>query len=218
MRTVQDIYTAFHIMPMLQLHQLRVGSVGQYVASRVTRLIHYNDVMLACLFHDMGNIIKFDLSVFEEASEGEGREYWEKMKAEAIGKYGTFSHDANVAIAREIGLAEHVADLIDGVSFSKMEKIVASNDLEQKICQYADTRVGPFGVLPLEQRLREARARYLAGKTDREYYTEEGFERLLHAARELESQVCAASGIKPADINDASIASQMESIAKFQVP
>lgn len=215
MRAAGDIYAAYNIMTSLQLHQLRVAAVAKLICDNFEKPVKTNDVVLSCLFHDMGNIIKMDLTSFPEFLEPEGPEYWKNVKEEFIRKYGNNAHGANIAIAREINLPLNVIALIDGISFSNIENIVAGDSLEQKISEYADDRVGPHGVLPLSERLAEARARYIeSGKT---YYTKEGFEKLSQFVYMLEKQIFADTRTRPEDINDAVVAPLIEELRNYPV-
>jgi hypothetical protein len=215
MRTVSDIYRDFRIIPGLQMHQLRVAAVGKMVCDNFTDTIETGDVVLACLFHDMGNIIKADLTTFPEFLAPEGPEHWKGVKTEFVEKYGASAHSANVAIAKEIGLPSRVVELIDGVSFGNVEHTASAYSWEQKVTQYADVRVGPYGVLSLQERLEEARARYIdSGKT---YYAKEGFERLSTFVYEIERQIFGREKIAPEDINDASVAPYVEELRNYPV-
>ena len=216
MKTPREIYSAYKIMPSLQLHQLRVAAVAKLLCEGCTKPINEHDVILACLFHDMGNIIKSELSYFPDFTEPEGVEYWERVKADFVEAYGTDSHTANIAIAKEIGFSSGVLALLDGVGYSRIEAVVASPSFELKLCQYADTRVGPRGVLSQDQRLAEGRKRYVARNKD--YYdTDDGFENLSRAARELEQQIFSETTIQPEDINDAAIEPLIEELREYPV-
>lgn len=218
MRTPKELYTTFKIMPSLQLHQLRVAAVAKLVCDSATKEVDTNEVLLECLFHDMGNIVKSDLRYFPDFVEPEGVEYWEKVKQEFFQKYGREQHEANAAIAREIGLPERVVDMMNNTGFSKIFPIVESDSFELKICQYADSRVGPRGILSLDGRLAEGRERYVAGRKGRQYYdTDEGFEKLSAAAHELERQLFADVSIKPEEITDASAAPVIEELWEYPV-
>lgn len=215
MRTAQEIYEAYRIMPALQLHQLRVAAVAKLLCEHIEKPLDAEAVVLACLFHDMGNIIKSDLTKFPEFRAEKGLPYWEEVKASFIEKYGKNAHEANVAIAKEIGLPTAAVSYIDGISFSNLEKIVASDSYEQKVCEYADTRVGPYGVLPLAERLEEARARYL--ESGKSYYTSEGFMALVQSAEELERQIAAESSIAMSAITDDAIRDSVEDLRNHPV-
>src|SRR3989338_158033 len=218
MRTPQEIYTAYKIMPSLQLHQLRVAALGKLICDNFTQPINERDVVLECLFHDMGNIVKSNLSYFSDFTEPEGVEYWERIKAEFIAKYGAEQHTVNAAIAHEIGLSEPIIEIMNKTGFSRLPQIVESPSLELKVCQYADTRVGPRGVLPLSERIEEGRKRYVV-RAQKENLPDRGhiFETAVSAAKELEGQLFAHTKIKPEDINDTSVAPVIEELRAYPV-
>jgi len=211
--TPRHVYSDYKVMPNLQLHQTRVAAVGKMVCENLTQSVKTHDVILACLFHDMGNIIKFDLKEFPEFRAEKGLPYWESVKADFIRRYGDNAHQANVAIAKEISLPPSVVSYIDGISFSNLDNILTSTSYEQKICEYADMRVGPYGVLPLKERLREARSRYIG--RGRDYYSEEGYAKLGTAAQKIEKQIFSISKIKPEDITDKSISNVIEELSNY---
>ena len=109
------------------MHQLRVAAVAKLIVDNFQQSIDTQVVLLSCLFHDMGNIIKSELSQFPEFSEPEGVEHWQGVKEEFVSKYGENAHDANVAIAREIGVLESVIFEIDSFSFGNLAKIATGN-------------------------------------------------------------------------------------------
>ncbi|MEK7133444.1 MAG: HD domain-containing protein [Patescibacteria group bacterium] len=198
MRTPREIYAQYRIMPSLQLHQLRVAAVAKLICDHATTPVNTQDVLLECLFHDIGNIVKFDLAYFPEFVQPEGSAYWESVKADFVKKYGNEQHAANAAIAREIGLSEHIVGMMDMSGFSHIGTIIERGPIELKICQYADLRVGPHGIVSLEERLRDFEKRYSA-KNDSAY------ESAAHTGRELEEQVFSRTTIRPEDINDARV-------------
>ena len=218
MKTAEEIYAEYRIMPSLQLHQLRVAAIAKRICGNLKHSANENEVLLACLFHDMGNIIKSDLRYFSEFVEPEGLEYWQRVKNDFVEKYGSDHHHANVAIAREIGLPARSIELIGNIGFSQLRKVAADDALDRKIVQYADIRVGPHGILSLRERLYEGRERYTETRNGRAYYeTDTEFQQLLSAAEELERQVMALSTITAADITDAAIAPSIEQLRERAV-
>lgn len=193
MRTPKEIYEAYQIMPNLQLHQLRVAAVGKFLCDNFTESVNKNDVLLACLFHDMGNIVKFDLSRFPEALEPHGLAYWEGVQQEYFEKYGRDQHAANVAIAKELGLPQQIIEMYERSGYSKIRDIVERGTIELKIVQYADLRVAPHGVVSLAERFADFAQRYAQGKTD---------AAALEAGKGLEQQIFARSLIQPEDITN----------------
>jgi putative nucleotidyltransferase with HDIG domain len=72
-------------MPTLQQHTLRVAIVAVKICDSLPNA-DKEIVVIACLFHDMGNIIKSGLPYFPEFIQPEGSAYWEKVKQEYIQK------------------------------------------------------------------------------------------------------------------------------------
>lgn len=219
MKTPREIYAHYKILPALQLHQLRVAAVGKMVTEHFSGDLDAHTITLACLFHDMGNVLKFDLTQFPEFLEPEGVEYWAGVKAEYEKKYGTDQHAATLAMAREIGLSDEVITCIDSVAFSKAEATLAEGSWEQKICEYADSRAAPRGILSLDGRLREARERYMKrkGEHDIAIVPEDRFEEIVEAEREIERRIFAHMSLKPEDITDASIAPIVEELWEYGI-
>ena len=207
MQTPREIYTAYKVMPGLQTHQLRVAAVGKLICENFTQPIEKNDVVLACLFHDMGNIVKFKLDAFPEVLQPEGLEYWEKQKAEMVQKYGPEQHHVSETIAQELGLPDTVIHMIGNSGVSRLPEILVSDSAELKIMQYADLRVAPSGVVSLAERFEDFARRYLGDKDND----------LLQAGQELEEQIFLRSTIQPEDINDAAVAPLIGELSEYPV-
>lgn len=217
MQTPRSIYREYRINQGLQMHQLRVAAVSKHLCDHSHEAIDAHSVIVAGLFHDMGNIIKSDLPRFPEFLEPEGLDYWRHIKTEFIQKYGMKTHEANVKIAKEIKLPASAIVLIDGIGFSNIEKITRSGTLEQKIVEYADCRVGPYGVMDLHARQLEARKRYLESGKEKEHYTETGFMEFSKVTEELEALVCSTCGCDPKEITDELIAPIIEELRDYKV-
>ena len=202
MKDALEIYFRYQIMPALQRHQLRVAGVARQICDSVSHELDTDGVVSVCLLHDMGNIIKFDLSYFPEFVKPEGLEHWQKVKDGFVEKYGSDEHVATEKICREIGLSETEMGYLSAVGFSRASENVTSDSLERKICCYSDMRVGPHGVLSIEERLADGRKRY-AGK--KHTIASERFEEMAAAVRELERQIFLAASIRPEDVTDASV-------------
>lgn len=208
MRTARAIYGEYKTMPGLQLHQLRVAAVGKFICGHLNKPVRTEDVVIACLFHDMGNILKFNLSAFPEFTAPEGIEYWESVKEEYREKYGTEQHSATEKIARELGLSQAILVILGATGFSRIAEVAASGSMETKIVQYADMRVGPFGILPFKERLDDLSRRY-AAKKDRLY------EEAERGCEDIEQQIFAVADITPEDITDAVAAPLIEELWEY---
>lgn len=199
MKTVQQIYSDYNISPNLQLHQLKVAGVAKIICENFTDEIDKESVILACLFHDMGNIIKFNFKYFPESREPEGIEYWQKIKDEYISKYGPDEHIATESIAREINLPEKVIAYINKIGFSYANENELNDLFEDKICNYSDMRVAPYGVTSLVERILEGKERYKGRKYS---IAHDSFETILQSSNNVEKQIFNKTNIKPEDITD----------------
>lgn len=161
--TVTQIYDRYHIPINLQEHMLRVAAVGQLVCESL-RFVEFRQdrVLTVLLLHDMGNILKFKFERVELfAPEDQDRvAEMQKIQQEFREKYGETPDEATLAIMREIGVDEKAVDLCHRSHGERLEAIVADDDWEEKVCFYADMRVGPFGVLSVEDRFADLVVRY----------------------------------------------------------
>ncbi len=202
-------------MPSLQLHMLRVAGVASIICENSKITIDKKSVIEACLLHDMGNIIKFNLNFLPEFLKPEGLEYWQNVQNEFKQKYGDDEHAGIYEIAKEVGVTEKTFELIKSVGFTKAGQNLKENNLEKSVCCYSDHRVTPSGVLPLEERMQEGRKRFATNKNVKE--SEEVFERLASPMRELESKIFSESRITPDYITDSVVNPLLESLKKFKI-
>jgi hypothetical protein len=219
MRTVSEIYEHYRIPPWLQMHQLRVAAVGKTVAERIEGT-DTSAVVLCCLFHDMGNILKFDLRssapLASMIPDGE-RAYWINVQKEYEAAYGSNEHRATEAIAREIGLPPVVLSLIRDMGFSKAASILQGSRLELFAVEYADQRVGPMGVLSLEDRLSDGNRRY-AGRYGQATTEEQvPYKENVEALYCIEDRLMELAQMVPKAINDVSIAPTINELQSFRI-
>jgi predicted HD phosphohydrolase len=200
MITITEIYQRYRIMPQLQLHQLRVAAVAQQLCESLNQPADTAGVTQACLIHDMGNIIKFNLTYYPDTVQPEGLDYWEDVKADMIRHYGPDEHAATLAIARELGVSDTIQTYLSTIGFSHVSTALHHGSLEQQICCYADQRVAPYGVVSIAERLEDGRKRY-AGRRHSTLNTG-NFDALARDLAKLERQVFAHSTIIPAGITN----------------
>ncbi len=218
MMTPRDIYEQYRIMPNLQLHQLRVAAVGKYICDRFIGPIDTQMVVLACLVHDMGNILKSDFSIGKELLAEKGIPYWESVKADYVKKYSD-EHHATHVIIKEVGIDERIASIIEDMGFSKMETVVATGSNELLVLEYADMRVGPDGILSLDGRLSEGHTRYSQRMKGAQFgfSQPERYEILVSACHEMEKKLVSRADFQPEDITDASLSSIVEELWDYVI-
>src|ERR1051326_6306162 len=193
---ILDIYKKYQIMPQLAEHQFRVAAVADLIAQNFEGEIDRENIVKACLLHDMGNIVKFHFdendTELSKLLKGQDLGFWKQVQQEYMTKYGQNSHDATGNILKELGIGGRVYELVDCIGFDKGLENAQTEDYGKKICAYSDMRVKPQGVVSLEERFSDLRKRYEHHRegTDRR----DVFEKSL---REIENQIFAQCKIRP---------------------
>jgi hypothetical protein len=209
---ILEIYERYPIPPILQEHMLRVAAVGKIICKKSKEPVDTRDVVLTCLLHDMGNIIKFDMKKFPEFIGSQGLERWQKVQKEYQAKYGD-EHIATDAIVKELKVPEEVINLISLVGIRHSQENVELDNWNSKICCYSDMRVGPYGIISINQRVDDLKVRYKGKVLDKDNQIENWRMFLI----KLEEQIFSRSNIKPEDVNDESIADIKESLKYFEI-
>jgi len=227
--TIAKIYSVYRIPPTLQMHQYRVAGVAQIIAQNILGVdVDASEVIRACLLHDMGNIIKFNMKLFPEFFEPEGVAYWSNIKEEFIDKYGLDEHVATVEIAKEVihyelkvqsaklkFSRERILELIHAIGFSNARENFESDDFSAKIAAYADMRVEPHGVTSLENRLKDGNRRFNLNKpgTGRNDF----FAGMSAYLRKIEVQIFEKSTLKPEDITEEAVQKMIPELKKTEL-
>jgi len=212
---ISNIYTKYKIMPNLQEHMFRVAAVASLICDNFDELLPKEEIITACLLHDMGNIIKFKWDSQLGLSEPK-LEYWKKVQSEYIGRCGENVHEATLSILRELKL-EKIVSIVE--SFDKdnpynSDNILKNNNWVVKICLYSDERVAPFGVSSIEDRLIENRKRL---ENRGILMSEEKYIFIKNSLLELEQQIFEKCKIKPSDITDETVAPTISELKNFVI-
>ena len=214
-KTISEIYKDYNLMPQLVAHQLRVTAVASAIIESFSEPLHVPELISACLLHDMGNILKFDLPGFPQFLDSNGLAYWEGVQEEWRVKYGSDEHAATLEIAREIGVSDLTLSYIDAVGFSGAVENEKSDIFEKKIAPYADMRVAPYGITTLTERMEDAHRRY-ANRLDQMGH--ESKIAISNAALySMEKQIFAHASIAPSDITAESCEKYISGLEKYHV-
>lgn len=214
--TIIDIYHKYQIIPILQLHQLRVAAVGKTIASQFDQ-VDSHIITQVCLLHDMGNILKIDFdSMFSQKTLDENqRKQGKLIKTTFEKKYGENEHDATLAIIKEIGIEPQVSQIVEAMCFTKIE----SDDflrapLEHQICEYADMRVDPYGVVSLEQRLADLENRYKDRYSTLEH--QQNRQKFAQLMRQVEANILNQINLSAQMLNNERLNDTIESLKLFE--
>jgi len=213
-KKILDIYDEYKIMPQLRDHMFRVASVASLICDNFSEKLPKEEIITACLLHDLGNIIKFDLKQTKHSINMDiDLDFWEKVQKEFKERYGEKEHDATLQILKEIGVSKNVLDLVEIVDFSEVFDIL-DKIIEKQIVLYADSRADPFGIVSIEERLEEGRNRY---KNRKNQPTDEHWELAKKSLLKLEKNIFSKCKIKPEDINNKTVAPIISSLKDFVV-
>lgn len=212
---ISDVYKQYKIMPSLQLHMLRVASVSKIISDSFSHEINKTNIITACLLHDMGNILKFNMDLFPEFFQPEGKAYWQNVKDEFHNKYGSDEHEATIAICRDVGVEERIIELVDAFRFSLAKENYENNDMDCVICVYSDMRVEPHGVVSLEKRLEDGQKRFKLNKPN--YSSNELFVEMSSYLQKMEDKIFSHIAIKPEDITVESVQNSIEELKGFKI-
>jgi hypothetical protein len=160
--TVNEAYEKLRLPKNLQEHHLRVAALIQIMVENWQgEAIDKQDVVIAGLFHDAANILKFKFDNPAMMGEDEaGRiDYWRQVQQEVREQYGDNIHEATIKMCQEIGLSEAVLHIIDGLEWDLANQALQDKNWPVALAIYADMRIGPFGIIPLIERLENLHSR-----------------------------------------------------------
>lgn len=192
---LKNLYLKYQIPPNLQQHMMSVAGIAKIISDNWnTNDLDKKTLLNACLIHDMGNLLKFDLvnKVNFLGEEAKNVEHWRMVKEEMVKKYGPDEHNATASICKELGLSEKPLWIVENWGFGNFKKVLESDNWEYKIGVYCDHRIGPFGIVSLIDRFAEQRKRYEQQKHDSAdilAHISDKSEMLANCAFEVEKQL-----------------------------
>lgn len=200
---VAEIYRKFGVSPNLQEHMERVFGVVSLIEKhwKGAEIVDWNLTKKMALVHDIGNVVKFDFINHPEflGDEQINIEYWKKVQAEMIAKYGSDDNEATKKILTELGIDSKVVEDVYNKRFVNSVHTSRSSNLSLKILYYGDLRALPLGIGTLEERIDEIRERYA------NYASRSDFEDLATACREIEKEIQEKINFSVDEINNESV-------------
>lgn len=196
---VIDIYKKYQIPPNLQEHLLRVTKIALFICGHWSGpKVDVELVKKSALLHDLGNIVKFDLKKYSHflGKERNRVDHWFKIQRRIRKKYDNDDHKATLKMLKEIGVNKRVIYTILGKTFGNALLTEKGKSWELKILLYADLRVGPLGIMSLNERLREITNRI------EKYRKRKNLPELVKACQQIEKQIQKNVNFKVCEISD----------------
>lgn len=209
---INEVYGIYKIAPWLAEHMFRVTAVSLTIFDALGLKEGREDLICAGLFHDLGNIVKFNFQTLQIAGDSD-LSHWEKTKKEFVEKYGESAHHATILILKEIGVRERIVKIIDEMSFVHSPEIANGGDILLQILTYADMRVLPNGISSLTDRIEDMYRRYTEKHPKDSERTKIGVEGMY----KLEKMLFEKLSIKPEDITEESTAVIQSALRNFDI-
>ena len=214
MATITDIYKQYRIFDALQMHQLRVAAVAQIVAGNLGDAVDVRLCVTFGLLHDMGNLAKAKFEQLPDLWEPEGIEYWKAAQKEVHERYNVNDTLATIAMLTEMGAPEEVIRIVRMLKLEDAPTLRDTGTLEEKVCQYADMRAGPYGILTVDERFEDGRKRYPRAAQR----PPEVIAAITQAIKDIENELFARSPITPSEITNEMVAPIIEELRGFELP
>lgn len=212
-KMISEIYKINNIPINLQEHMLKAAALAKLLCEKWNGpSINQENIITTMLIHDMGNIAKMDSNNIGDLIEEKS---WDKFKQKFINKYGADDHVATFNIASKLGLNQRILWLVLNKIFIHNEMIAVSDDYELKICAYADQRVGPNGILSLENRFDELKERY--GTKTNASINHPRSEYLIKSAFDIENQLLKFTTIETADTLNQIVSEMIHDMLSYSI-
>jgi len=218
MQAIQDIYIKYKTPPPLIHHLYRVTAYALFLADHLVPNVQLNRDLItkACLFHDIGNIIKFDFrpnKLIEIPDQDVAK--WKKVQEDFIAKYGPNENIAVNKIIAEIGLDENIQLLLKQTGMEKIKYALSSDNWNIKLIRIADEHISPQGVVTITQRYADVLERY-QGRNHHLADKKESEER-LELAIELEKQIQSQCTCNLQDVSNVDIEPYIDTLPNYKI-
>lgn len=169
--TAETIFQRYQLPELLQKHLWRTASLMELLVRHWHGPELNQPVLIeTMLLHDLGNLVKFDLSVTAPLPllSPQEIEKYRALQAEWHHKYGTVVDAVTVQLITELRLvngpamSQIILEHTDGTQAST----VNHDDWMQKLCDYTDFRIAPQGLVTLQERFADLGKRYAGRAAD----------------------------------------------------
>ncbi len=212
--TIKEVYSHFKINQGLQLHMLRVGAVAKTISDNYGSDIDTQNIVSACLMHDLGNILKFkfDNDDFNSFLEPEGVDFWRKRKVEVELEYGVNEDEVTIKMINELKVDPEISRVVEAGHLEVIGRLIEEKDFSGQVMLYCDMRVGPMSIISLDERLDDIQERYAPHR-----FSHEKLDFLRKHLGKIEDNIFAQSNIKPSDITEDSTLELQKELLNWEV-
>jgi len=203
-KKIKNLYKKYLVPVHIRRHMAKVAAVAYYIGGKIEKNSRRTKINLkllkyASMLHDLVKICEVDLSEAGYCEKGIPKKTWRTWHL-LIKKYKDMGH---IDAAFQILVHEGENLVAEIIKKHKYDAVIAAdpreklNTIEEKILYYADKRVLHDNIVPVCERLKDGRIRYL--NTKRISAREKLIEK---AVLNLEKELCALAKIDPNEINE----------------
>jgi hypothetical protein len=163
--TTESIFERYHLPQLLQTHLWRTASLMELLLKHWRGpQVDASLLIETMLLHDLGNLVKFDLSDTTPIMLLTQTELpmYRALQAEWHQKYGKVVDAVTVAFIKELRLKNGpiMSHIILNHASGTEATTVTQDDWIQKLCDYTDFRIAPHGLVTLKERFDDLGKRY----------------------------------------------------------
>jgi hypothetical protein len=158
---VKDVYEQYEVMPTLAQHMRMVGAVAKILTDQVTEKdFPAREIVTACLLHDMGNIVKFNLDKIPTGLHISDIDHWKMVQKKMREKYGMDEHDVTRKMVVEMGVSEIILNAVSHCGSTKAKHALETKNVPAMFVTYCDYHIAPTSVVTIESRIADILERY----------------------------------------------------------
>ena len=166
-------------------------------------------IVQACVLHDIAKPMEFDLA--KQAQFGMSQDEideLEKLQIRLKKDYGDNEHQATVKICKKVGCSHTAVRLVNNLEWSYVPRLIKERDIHSLIPIYSDMRIGPKGILSLNERLEDLKKR--EGTEDQEEKATNG--------KKLEMLIVQSVSMDVSSITDNQINENFSNLLEMNIP
>lgn len=201
---ITQTYIRYQISANLQQHMLRVGALAQIILDQWKDVsIDKQSIITCALYHDIAKPVTFDIEKQRQyvATEEDFNQVKRTIE-DMIKKYGAKEHIAVIKIFEEIGCSSETIRLINNLEWIYTPRLLQENNIPALLLNYCDMRIGPKGILPIQERFADLKSRAPFA----------GIDEIAALSPELESTIQALTTINLNNITDDQIDTQIQKL------
>jgi hypothetical protein len=130
--------------------------------------------------HDLGNLVKFDMTLFPDLFEPEWIAYRTQQKQSTIQNHGFPAEPATLSMCTQLPLTQTTQKLLESFLSSRFEKAIEDQlPIQILLVHFADMHIWMSWYIPRKERVQKLRKRYIRNKNYSEQQADDITQEIL---------------------------------------